>query len=173
MKIGLSRPEIMRLVNDYIEVHGGYLGDFSYNSHADFYPYYCDLDINPFDYGGTTRERFIHILTEAEPRDQVKIIKGVFRRFPIKFFEKEKQGNKKLIYNDFLKIIEKIEGNINPAQESIGKKFVEFDEEYIHKIWEEALTRLKQNPEAAITSARTLLEGVCKYILDENLIEYL
>ena len=145
MKIGLSRPEIMRLVNDYIEVHGGYLGDFSYNSHADFYPYYCDLDINPFDYGGTTRERFIHILTEAEPRDQVKIIKGVFRRFPIKFFEKEKQGNKKLIYNDFLKIIEKIEGNINPAQESIGKKFVEFDEEYIHKIWEEALTRLKQN----------------------------
>jgi hypothetical protein len=34
---GLTRPEIMRLVNRYIGVSAGYLGDFSYGSHSEFY----------------------------------------------------------------------------------------------------------------------------------------
>jgi hypothetical protein len=45
---GLTRQEIARLVNRYIGVSGGYLGDFSYRTHAEFYPEYCDLDINPY-----------------------------------------------------------------------------------------------------------------------------
>jgi hypothetical protein len=43
---GLSRPEIMLLVNEYIGGEKGYLGDFSYNSHREFYPHYCSLDID-------------------------------------------------------------------------------------------------------------------------------
>ena len=46
---GLTRPEITRIVNRYIGVSGGYLGDFSYGSHYDFYGEYCELDLNPFD----------------------------------------------------------------------------------------------------------------------------
>jgi hypothetical protein len=46
---GLTRLEIMRIVNRYIGVSGGYLGDFSYRTHADFYPEYCDLGINPYE----------------------------------------------------------------------------------------------------------------------------
>jgi len=60
---GLSNREIIRIVNRYIGVDHGYLGDFSYRTHADFYPEYCDLDINPFTHEGTTRERFISILS--------------------------------------------------------------------------------------------------------------
>ncbi len=75
--------EITRLVNRYVGVSGGYLGDFSYRTHADFYPEYCDLDINPYEYEGTTRERFIQILSSRHPGDQAKIIRGVIERFPI------------------------------------------------------------------------------------------
>ena len=75
--------EITRLVNRYVGVSGGYLGDFSHRTHADFYPEYCDLDINPYEYEGTTRERFIQILSSRHPGDQAKIIRGVIERFPI------------------------------------------------------------------------------------------
>lgn len=60
---------------------GGYLGDFSYRTHADFYPEYCDLAIDPNDYEGTTRERFIQILSSQPPRDQAKILRGAIERF--------------------------------------------------------------------------------------------
>ena len=39
-------------------------------------------------------------------------------------------------------------------------------------VWEKALYRRKLDPDGAITAARTLLETVCKHILDENGIEY-
>ncbi len=37
---GLSRGEVLRIVKGYIGVEGGYLGDFSYASHSDFYAEY-------------------------------------------------------------------------------------------------------------------------------------
>ena len=79
----LRRGQIMKVVNRYIGVSGGYLGDFSYRTHADFYSEYCDLDIDPNKYEGTTRERFIEILTNASPSAQAKILRGVLERFPL------------------------------------------------------------------------------------------
>ena len=73
----------MRIVNRYIGISGGYLGDFTYRSHADFYPEYCDLDIDPDHYDGTTRERFIEIISGQEPRAQALIVRGVTERFPV------------------------------------------------------------------------------------------
>jgi hypothetical protein len=69
---GLTRPEITRIVNRYVGVSGGYLGDFSYGSHCDFYPEYCDLDLDPFEYlpEGITRERFIRVLEGTPPHVQ-------------------------------------------------------------------------------------------------------
>jgi hypothetical protein len=77
----LTRPEIQRLVSSYIGVTQGYLGDFSYQSHHDFYAN-LDLDIDPFDYQGTTRERFIEILTASPPEVQARILQGILDRFP-------------------------------------------------------------------------------------------
>lgn len=45
----------MKIVNRYIGVRDGYLGDFTYRTHAEFYPEYCGLDIDPATYPGTTR----------------------------------------------------------------------------------------------------------------------
>jgi hypothetical protein len=78
----LSRGEVQKVVNTYIGVEGGYLGDFSYRSHADFYVE-LDLDINPYEYDGTTRERFIKILSESSPEIQARILEGVLQRFPV------------------------------------------------------------------------------------------
>src|SRR6185503_1921407 len=79
----LGRGEVVKLVNRYIGVTGGYLGDFSYRTHAEFYPEYCGLDIDPAPIQGTTRERFSAILLGAGPRDQAKILRGVLERFPV------------------------------------------------------------------------------------------
>lgn len=72
----------MRLVNRYIGVSGGYLGDFSYRTHSEFYPEYCGLyDIETEAFAGTTRERFIEILLSRTPHDQAKILRGVIAKF--------------------------------------------------------------------------------------------
>lgn len=78
---GLKQSEINKLVNKYIGVSGGYLGDFSYRSHHEFYVE-LDLDINPYTYDGTTRERFIKILSESTPQMQARILEGILVRFP-------------------------------------------------------------------------------------------
>lgn len=80
---GLTSQQIARIVYRYIGVEGGYLGDFSYATHAQFYPLYCDLDIDPYQFEGTTRERFMAILESLPPHDQRKVVAGVVERFPV------------------------------------------------------------------------------------------
>ena len=81
--MALKSSEIHWLVHNYIGVDGGYLGDFSYSTHREFYPGFCDLTIDPDTLPGTTKARFVRILTEASDADQVAILRGVARRFPI------------------------------------------------------------------------------------------
>jgi abortive infection Abi-like protein len=78
----LKNPEILKLVHKYIGVSSGYLADFSYRTHHEFY-IELDLDINPSQLLGTTKERFIQILTENSPEIQARILKGVLARFPV------------------------------------------------------------------------------------------
>ena len=80
--IGLTKKDIYTVVNRYIGVSGGYLGDFSYRTHAEFYME-CDLDINPYDYEGTTRERFIQILSVVNPTTQAAILRGILNKYPV------------------------------------------------------------------------------------------
>ena len=74
---------MLAIVNRYIGVSGGYLGDFSYRTHWEFYRE-CELPhIDPGSdvYHGTTRERFIQILESRPPREQAAIVRGVIERF--------------------------------------------------------------------------------------------
>jgi len=79
----LSNPEVFTVVNRYIGVSGGYLGDFSYRTHAEFYLEFCDLDVSPDKDEGTTRERFLAILQRSEAADQARILRGVLRKYPV------------------------------------------------------------------------------------------
>ena len=56
---------------------------------------------------------------------------------------------------------------VQPADELISKILLSFDESGIHHAWQKALDRRVSDPEGAITAARTLLETVCKHIIDE------
>jgi hypothetical protein len=106
---GLTKQEIMKIVNRYIGGSGGYLGDFSYRTHAEFYPEYCDLDIDPARYEGTTRERFIKILEISPPEAQAKIVRGVLQRFPLDAQYKPDTRTKEC-HDDLINIVLRIEG---------------------------------------------------------------
>ena len=93
----LSPQEVLTVVNGYIGVSGGYLGDFSYRTHEEFYTSYCDLNIYPSASEGTTRQRFITILKEADGPTQAKILKGVLNKYPPKYFDEEKREQKATI----------------------------------------------------------------------------
>lgn len=80
---GLTKQQVMKVVNRYIGVSGGYLGTFDYRTHDEFYAEYCGLDIETEWLEGTTRERFIHVLTTAPPEQQAAILEGVVECFPI------------------------------------------------------------------------------------------
>ena len=59
-----------------------------------------------------------------------------------------------------------------PAEKSISEALEKFDEAGIHHAWQKALERKISDPEGAITISRTILESVCKYILDDKGIDY-
>ena len=81
------------------------------------------------------------------------------------------QPRRDLIWADFNKILNAIEG-ATPADAGVSAVLKELDVEEVHRIWSRALDRRATDPEAAITSARTLLETTCKHILDESGIAY-
>ena len=106
---GLTNQEIMKIVNRYIGVSGGYLGDFSYRTHSEFYLEYCDLDIDPYRYPGTTRERFIAILKASSPDIQAKIVRGVLQRFPLDA-EYKPTTRTLALYDELVDVARRLEG---------------------------------------------------------------
>jgi hypothetical protein len=77
----LTERETHKLVYKYIGVSDGYLGDFSYRTHHDFYAD-LELDIDPNNLPGTTRQRFTQILSESEVEVQARILQGILDRYP-------------------------------------------------------------------------------------------
>jgi hypothetical protein len=60
------------------------------------------------------------------------------------------------------------ENNIDPSDLLISNLLESFDRAGVYKIWMKALDRRTSDPDGAITSARSLLESVCKLILETN-----
>lgn len=59
-----------------------------------------------------------------------------------------------------------------PIDAALSSVLVRFDAENIIDAWAKALNRRSTDPDGAITAARTLLESVCKHILDEAGVQY-
>ena len=72
---------------------------------------------------------------------------------------------------DFIgKEFDKLIDNLKPPTPSdahITETIKKFDKEFLLKEWEKALKRRGNDPEGAITASRSLLESVCKHILDK------
>lgn len=80
---------------------------------------------------------------------------------------------RQIIGGAFTPIIEHLEGaNRAPIDAVAGDALASFDADGVHAVWAKALSRRGADPEGAITVARTLLETVCKRVLDEREIPY-
>jgi hypothetical protein len=62
--------------------------------------------------------------------------------------------------------------NRTPVDAVTSDMLRKFDAEGVAAVWQKALDRQHSDPEGAITAARTLLETVCKHILDEGGPDY-
>lgn len=72
------------------------------------------------------------------------------------------------IWESFAPLINKLEGSsTSPVDQSVLDVLNQLDIEHIGEMWQRALSRRFEEPDAAITAARTMLESTCKVLLDE------
>lgn len=158
----LRRRDVFRLVNDYIGVNGGYLGDFSYRTHEEFYPQFCDLDINPFEIPGTTRERFMHILTNASSAHQARIIRGILEKYPID----SAPGRTVAQFEYFSTLAQRLDGNIVAAPEPQATR------EVVLQALRDAETLIREGrPTSAVDRVHTALHGHLHALCDARGLE--
>jgi abortive infection Abi-like protein len=69
-------------------------------------------------------------------------------------------------------LIERLEQGAAPPDEAVVEALSTLDADHVNLAWRKALDRRSSDPEGAITAARTLLESVCKLILDDYEIAY-
>lgn len=78
-----------------------------------------------------------------------------------------------LISLAFTPLVEHLEErNKAPGDKLVSDALESFDADGVNAVWAKALARRMSDPEGAITVARTLLETVCKRILDDVSIAY-
>jgi len=147
--------------------------DFSYQYHREFYPYYCDLEINVEDHiYGTTRETFMRILEEASPLDQAKILRGVFTKYPLSYFNDKERETKQLIYDEYQGIIAKLEFSVQGVSSEV-KNLIFAANGLKHEIvFTDAITneiKIVKNQEYCLVYDRPVLE---KGLLWEELVDW-
>jgi hypothetical protein len=80
---------------------------------------------------------------------------------------------RQFIWDSFNKLFQFFEKeNNSPSDMVVSTTMSENAVEYINEQWKKALERRETDPEGAITTARTLIETTCKYILDNYKIAY-
>lgn len=76
--------------------------------------------------------------------------------------------SKRVSGSAIFQVVEEEFPNESPADQRISYILKSFDEASVHNAWQKALERRRTDPAGAITSAKTLLETVCKHIIDET-----
>ena len=91
----------------------------------------------------------------------------------IKVQEGTYAARRRLIWDAFHPLIDHLErGNRIPSDDPISASLASLDAEAVEHVWRKALGRRVHDPEGAITLAKSLLETVCKHILDALDVEY-
>ncbi|MBV9825419.1 MAG: abortive infection family protein [Alphaproteobacteria bacterium] len=85
----------------------------------------------------------------------------------IKFERGTYAERRTLLWDAFRPLIEHLESGNAPGLSQISDTLDAFDAEHVRAAWQKALDRRVADPEGAITAARSLLETVCKHILDD------
>lgn len=73
------------------------------------------------------------------------------------------------IWDSFSPLVQRLEqGDSSPVEVSVEQLLQRVSYDSVHVIWTKALDRRSTEPEGAITLARTLLETVCKHVIEES-----
>ncbi len=95
-------------------------------------------------------------------RDQGQFWQFIKHRFPTY------RERREFIWNEFRPLIDRLEAEDRfPGVAPITEALEVFDAVHVRAAWTKALDRRVNDPEGAITAARTLLETVCKHVLEE------
>lgn len=78
------------------------------------------------------------------------------------------EPRRQFVRDEFRPMIDRLEQGSALADTVISNAVVSFDAEGITDAWNKALARRESDPAGAITSARTLLESVCKHLLEDD-----
>ena len=161
---GMTSLEIRKLTERYIGSLGGYLGTF--DSHPTLARFYveCDLDINPTDYPGTNRDRFLAIMETSSPDVQAKIIRGVLKRHPVGTEERRTQA----LHDEFLILAQRLEtgAGVPHPTPTITSEFVERTLAEV-----EHLVRTK-GATSGVDRVHSALHGYLRVVCDKAAITY-
>lgn len=160
----LNNQDILKLVYEYIGVNNGYLGDFSYKTHAEFYKWYCNLDVDLQKFEGTTREKFIEILRASDESSQIKIVKGILVKYP-ESSEEHRTATKVKEITDLIKKLEAGCG-VPSALPSINSNLV------TQAINDAEILLTSTHPSSGIDRMHTAFHGYLKTICDKERISY-
>lgn len=76
---------------------------------------------------------------------------------------------RQFIWDEFRPLIQALESSSQmPTDNVVTGVLPDLDSDHVHEIWQRALERRADDADGAITLARTLLESVCKHILDKS-----
>lgn len=125
-----------------------------------------------------THDTYEHLRREFMQNDEIKGLLPPFVRTYRKLgafwpYIKDQAGSyaqrRQLISGAFTPLMDWLEGrHWAPGDKVVSDALETFDVDGVHAVWAKALARRVTDPEGAITMARTLLETVCKRILDER-----
>lgn len=80
---------------------------------------------------------------------------------------------RQIISEAFTPLLDRLEDlDRSPGDQTVSNALQSFDADGVHAVWSKAMARRSSDPEGAITVARTLLETVCKRVLDELSVAY-
>jgi hypothetical protein len=83
------------------------------------------------------------------------------------------KGRREYIWDEFAPLIAALETqNVAPSDGRVTEALAVLTSAAVQGAWQTALERRASDPDGAITSARTLLETVCKHILDNADVAY-
>lgn len=83
------------------------------------------------------------------------------------------QGRRQHIWDMFEPLISYLESGARaPSDDPVAGSLDHLDSDVVSRLWHRALERRANDPQGAITAARTLLESVCKHVLDDLQVAY-
>jgi hypothetical protein len=130
------------------------------DSYGDYGALRAELLQNPLTKDGLPK--FVHTCRDL----------GQFWQF-IKYKFSTYAERREYLWGEFRPLLEALESRPNGAVHISDEQLLsKLSPEAVQSVWNRALERRISDPEGAITSARALLETVCKHILDDLVVEY-